>query len=126
MCTFALFYFTANNTADETATKAISKNTLIVTMFTENGKRTDVLSFETPFLQSFGSSSTISIAVDIDGDGIFSDTENFIKNTPTRTDSTYFATCKIVFTDDLLAQIKVNNTEFTAYTKAVIQEVITK
>lgn len=107
-------------------TKLIS-DTLYVSAFTSDGEETGKVLLQVPFLADLNERSELSIAVDVDGDGAYSEEEKLVSGYPVRGAqdwrSGFYAAPTQALTDGLAARVTIGGTEYGVTTRTDVVEV---
>jgi hypothetical protein len=106
--------------------KLVGKNMLVST-FTSSGESTGKILLQVPFFRALEVAGLISIAIDTDGDGSFSESEYFVSDFPVRPQanwsSGYYALASVPITDGMRARITVSGDDYEATVNTKIVEV---
>jgi hypothetical protein len=121
------FFIQAPNTTHDLAEKRLVDDTLYVVTFTHQDVAKGNILLQVPFLKTNSYTQDISIAIDVNGDSIFSDSEYFIQNYPVTArknwKSGFYVSGRTVLTDGMPAQVVVNDTSYLLTTEVVRHEV---
>jgi hypothetical protein len=95
---------------------ALVGETLLVSNFSSENETGQTVLLQVPFLRTLEESAVISIAVDTDSDGAFSEDETLVSDFPVRprTDwrGGYYVRPIVAITDEMQAQVTVNGKEY--------------
>lgn len=122
-----LFLLQSSDTIPLNTEQRLVGDTLYVVTFTDKNIAKGNILFQVPFNTTTKETQEISIAVDINGDSIFSDAETFVTSYPVSPQkdfaSGFYIPAKTVFTDGLTAQVTINNKSYMLMTEVMRHEV---
>lgn len=122
-----LFILQTSHTSPQNTQHGSVGDTLYVVLFTDNGAPEGNMLLQVPFNETSAGTKELSIAIDVNGDSIFSHAETFVEHYPVvptkQLKSGFYIRGKTVFTDGLTAQVTLDGESHMLMTKVIRHEV---